>query len=356
MFFGEEGGDRLGHFAAHVGHLQEQQQRRVADAFQIAEGVRQGLGGFLADLQDAEREQEAAQRRFFRRFQGLDQVGGGFLAHALQTGHVLGFEAVEVGHGLDQFLIHQGVHQLVAQAVDVHGAPRREVLDRLALLGAADQAAGAARHHAVVGAQNLAAAHRALGGQVDFPGVLGAPLGDRAHHLGNHVAGAVDHHAVADADVQPADLVDVMQGGVADRDAAHLNRLQLGHRGQRAGAAHLPVHLVEHGDLFRWRVFQCHRPSRFPGPKAQHVLELDRVHFKDHAIDLVGQAVPLLTDIMKIRQTPGGAFCRFHFLGYAESPVLQVAQPGSLPVADTAALDMPYAVTKEDQRTLGSQL
>ena len=58
-------------------------------------------------------------------------------------------------------------------------------------------------------------------------------------HLRDHVAGALDDDGVAVADVLARDLVLVVQGGAADDDAADGDRLQLGHRRQRAGAADL---------------------------------------------------------------------------------------------------------------------
>ena len=52
-------------------------------------------------------------------------------------------------------------------------------------------------------------------------------------HLRDHVAGALDDHGVADADVLARDLVGVVQGGVADGGAADEHRLQLGRPASR---------------------------------------------------------------------------------------------------------------------------
>ena len=46
-------------------------------------------------------------------------------------------------------------------------------------------------------------------------------------HLRDHVAGALDHHGVADADVVPRDLVVIVQRGVLHDDAADGDRLEL---------------------------------------------------------------------------------------------------------------------------------
>ena len=50
------------------------------------------------------------------------------------------------------------------------------------------------------------------------------------------LAGALDHHAVADADVLAGDLVLVVERGAGDDDAADGDRRQRRHRRQRAGA------------------------------------------------------------------------------------------------------------------------
>jgi hypothetical protein len=61
--FGEEFGDRFGHGAADVGQHAQQRGRRTAHQRQAAQPVGQGLGGRFADVADAEREQQAFERR-----------------------------------------------------------------------------------------------------------------------------------------------------------------------------------------------------------------------------------------------------------------------------------------------------
>ena len=58
-----------------------------------------------------------------------------------------------------------------------------------------------------------------------------------AHDVRDDVAGALEQHRVADADVLALDLVHVVQRDVADGDAADRHRLELGDRRQHAGAA-----------------------------------------------------------------------------------------------------------------------
>ena len=75
----------------------------------------------------------------------------------------------------------------------------------------------------------------------------GRALRLHAHHFRNHVAAALDQHRVADLHAQPLDFVFVVQRGARHRDAAHLHRLQMRHRRQRAGAAHLHFDVLDHG-------------------------------------------------------------------------------------------------------------
>ena len=61
--------------------------------------------------------------------------------------------------------------------------------------------------------------------------------------LRDDVARALKHDAVADAGVEPFDLVRIVQRGVGDDHAADRHRLEPRDRGQRAGAADLDVDL-----------------------------------------------------------------------------------------------------------------
>ena len=118
---GKEGADRLGHFQPHVRDRQQQQQWRPTDTVQIAETVRQILGSLFTDLQDPQGKQKTPQPHGLGVFQRGDQVIRRFLTHAFQAGHLFCFEPVQIRHGGNQLLIHQRIHQLVAQAINIHG-------------------------------------------------------------------------------------------------------------------------------------------------------------------------------------------------------------------------------------------
>src|SRR5207342_2487151 len=81
-----------------------------------------------------------------------------------------------------------------------------------------------------------------------------APLLDHAHDLGNHVAGAADDDRVADAHVQPRDLVGVVQRGATDYDASHLHWRHAYPWRHRTRAADVDLDRLDRGCFFLRRV------------------------------------------------------------------------------------------------------
>src|SRR5438045_2290862 len=83
----------------------------------------------------------------------------------------------------------------------------------------------------------LAAAFRAMVGKgVGRARLIARQISD---DLRDHVAGALDTHAVADAQAEPCDLVAVVQSHVGDDNSADADRLQPSDRRQLAGPADL---------------------------------------------------------------------------------------------------------------------
>jgi hypothetical protein len=109
------------------------------------------------------------------------------------------------------------------------------------------------------------------GGTYGCGGLRGvACVGHRADHLRDHLARALDLHAVADPQVLVGDEREVVQRRQLHRRAADLHRLQHGERVDRAGAAdvHLDVEQRRLGDV--GRELARHRPTRL----ASHVAQL----------------------------------------------------------------------------------
>ena len=145
-----------------------------------------------------------------------------------------------------------------------------------ALLAAGDDLA----HH--VGLQRARTFFResiGLGAAAACPG--------RPDHLRDHVAGALDRHGVADPHTEPLDLILVVQGRVLHDHAADRDRLELGDRRQRAGAADLDLDVADDGRRLLGRELVRDRPARGPRDKAQPLLPVEPVDLVDDAIDVV---------------------------------------------------------------------
>ena len=175
---------------------------------------------------------------------------------------------------------------------------RHEMAQPLDLLRRADQPAGAAAHRLAVLAHRMAAAGRALGREL--VGLRGLrPLVEHdIDDLRDHVAGALDDHGVADADIGAAadrlavvadalDVVLVVQRRVLHHHAADRDRLQLGNRRQRAGAPDLDFDVAQHGGRLLGRELVRDRPARTARHEAEPLLPVEPVDLVDDAVDVV---------------------------------------------------------------------
>src|SRR3954447_21216534 len=124
----------------------------------------------------------------------------------------------------------------------------------------ADEAAGATDVDFALLTHGFAAAFGAMVGEdVGWARFVARKIFD---HLRDDVAGALDAHAVADAQAEPRDLVAVVQRDVGDDDAPDADGLQAPDRRQLAGAADLDIDRLERGlGLFSWELVR-ERPPR----------------------------------------------------------------------------------------------
>jgi hypothetical protein len=98
-----------------------------------------------------------------------------------------------------------------------------------------------------------------------------------------------------------------VQGRVAHRRAADEHRLQLGDRGQLAGAADLDLDAEQLRHLLLRRVLVRHRPARLAADEAEPLLQRAIVDLVDHAVDVERQRVALLADAAMERDQAVGA-------------------------------------------------
>src|SRR6202035_1170099 len=185
-----------------------------------------------------------------------------------------------------------------------------QVLDLLVGTG---ELAGAAGARALLAGGGFLAHHvgmqrtRAFLREVIRPGVLRPLVGDHVHHLGNHVAGALDDDGIADPDVAALaqlraiaadafNIVLIVQRDVLHDDAADADRLELADRRERAGAPDLDLDIPEHGDGALSRKLVRDRPARRARHEAEPLLPVEPVDLVDHAVAVVIEFGALLLD------------------------------------------------------------
>ena len=164
------------------------------------------LGHDRTDKANAQGGQQPVDRALLALLDAGLQVLHALFAVAFERADLIPGQVVDVGQVVDIALAHKQLGLLDAKALDVHRPARDEVLDRahqLARAGAVDAVGGrfARRAH------ERLAADGAGGGHGPDPLFAGAQFGQRAQDLGDHLAGPLDDHLVADADVQVADVV-----------------------------------------------------------------------------------------------------------------------------------------------------
>ncbi len=131
-------------------------------------------------------------------------------------------QAVEIRRRTDQPLVDQLLDDFVAQTVDIHGAARDEVDDRLLELSLAGQAPHTAVDRALadrftalaaldqLGALHGRTAHRALLWHMHGAGIGRATFGDHAENLRDYVTGAAHDHRVTDHHTQAGHFIHVV--------------------------------------------------------------------------------------------------------------------------------------------------
>ena len=208
--------------------------------------------------------------------------------------------------------------------------------DGLLALRGAEQATGTACSRLAFLAHHMAAAHRTGCWHNKRPGTRRPPLRQHADHFRNHVARAAHDHGIADMHVLAANLVFVMQGGIADRGAADEHRLQLGDRREFAGAPDLHFDVAHNGELLFRRKFVRHGPARLARDKAEFCLQCEAIDLVHHTVDVERQGVALgCNTTMKFHQSlramhdPALVIDR-------ESPSLQLIQNTALCVVRNA--------------------
>ncbi len=196
-------------------------------------------------------------------------------------------QAEDVGGRVKPAQLDEFGDRLLAQPLDVERAARHEMPQPLEPLGRADQAAGAADVDLAFLGDRLALAFRAMVGEdVRVARFVARQILD---HLRDDVAGALDAHAVADAQAEPRDLVAIVERDVGDDHAADADRSQPPDRRQLAGAPDLDVDRFQRRLGLLRREFVREAPARRAPDEAEPLLPVEPADLVDDAVDVVGQ-------------------------------------------------------------------
>src|SRR5208282_2811196 len=195
-----------------------------------------------------------------------------------------------VGEILDEILFDQLVDDLVTETVDIHGVAPGKMQNRFAAArgtGNIDAAVG----DFALGAVNARAAYGAVRGHLERL-FFGAVL-HYLQHVRDYFAGALDEDRITRVNIEPLDLVHVVQRGFHDGDAANLHRLENGEGREHARAADADEDVLDDGGFLVRGIFVGDRPARRLRREAELVLQTDFVYFHDNAIDFVGELFAL---------------------------------------------------------------
>ena len=161
---------------------------------------------------------------------------------------------------------------------------------------------------------------------------------------------------IAHANVEAFDFVPVVQAGPGDRNTADDDRLQVGHRGDGAGAADLKAYVFDQSlFLARWEL-QGNRPPWRTTDHAELFLQSRVVNLDDNTINLEGQAFALLLKSYESVDHLLGAQGRSCVLQvHAKAEFFQQLQSFNLGCSRDA-LHAADSVTEDSQRALRGNL
>src|SRR3569833_1229228 len=123
------------------------------------------------------------------------------------------------------------------------------------------------------------------------------PLQIHADDLGDDLAALLYIHPIAFVQVQPHDLVGVMQCSAFHRGPRQEYRFQVSHRCHSARAAHLVAYALQFGFHLLRLVFVCDSPARRFGGKAQLFLLRIAIHLNHNAVDIITEVEALVFPI-----------------------------------------------------------
>ena len=243
----------------------------------------------FAHFTNAQRIQESRQRGFFGFFQRTDHVLRRFRSHAVQTGKFARRQTEQICRRFDIFFLDQLIDDFVAHAVNVQRPAGDEMLQRFFTLCTTNQTRRTTRHGFAFDTFNIRMTDRAMRRENHFAGIFRTLIQHHAHHLRDNISGTTDNHGIADTQPKTFDFICVMQRGIADHHARNQNRLQTCDRRDRTSTPYLKLDVFHQRDLFLRREFEGCCPARRTCHKAQRFLNIQRVNFHYHAVNIKAQ-------------------------------------------------------------------
>ena len=175
------------------------------------------------------------------------------------------FERKNIHRAGDDFFLIESFDDFAAESFNVKSITGNKMLQPLNGLSGAGQAAGAAADGFVFLTDGVGAAFGADMRKNKFRRAGRSLFREHADHLRNNVARPLNDNRVAEADVFSFDFVFVVQGGVGNNHPADVDRFQISHRCQGAGAPHLNADVANGCQRLFGGEFVGNRPARRAG-------------------------------------------------------------------------------------------
>ena len=257
--------------------------------------TRQSLARLGTHLTDAQSEDQAAQIPGLALLDGLQQLLRLGVALAPELLHLVERQVVQVGGCLHEALLNQCFNDVFAQSVDVHGIPGDKMRQSAAELGGTG-CAGAAQECAICVPFDLCSTHGAnRGNLIDLRSTL---VVSYLQNLRDDLPCLADLHRVTDGQTQRGDEILVVEGGIGDRCARQTDRTNHRLGGQHAGASHLNDDILHHGLLDLRGILVRRSPPGELGGRTQGSALLKVVDLDHRAVDIEGEALPGIVDLI----------------------------------------------------------
>ena len=319
------------------------------------------IGRRGADIRNAKGLQPVGERHGAGAFDGGQQFRGVFRAEdawrlvrsQIESGKLILRQIIDIQRFVNKTAFDEGLRDYAAEGLQIQRVAGGEVFDAADVLRRALHVEAAPCHKLRI-AFDRAAAGRAFSTDMLFEIKrfrIRRPFGENDFHDGrNDLSGLFDEHGVADADVLPADVVFVVEGGAADGGSSQRDRLQFRDGCEDARPPDLHRDGPQQGGRAFGGVFEGFRPAWCMCRHAKDFPLVKTIDFDDGAIRVIGERI---ADSVEFFYGGEDAFQAVDgtdpFLDFQAEP-LECLEKLRL-AADVQADDFAAGVEKDVQRT-----